>query len=171
VSSRQPVRAQHQALVAIVAVLGVTVASCNSGDYSTSESDEPSASASQPSPETSADVEESSSPSTIGVDECRSTPFFEGDDDPDSTAQLTHEAWELGDEACAEFLMTRPAREELFAQDGSDNPYEFALCRASDVGAVDQHCGFFTEGAELRLLMHHSEDNGWQVVDVEFLDA
>lgn len=155
----------------VAVLVSVVVAGCSSsGDNEADVGPTSTPSAETPSGE-SAIEDIVPTASTIAIDECRTTPFSEGDEDPESTARLAHEAWELGDETCAELLMTSAAFRELFAEDGTDSPYRLSNCRASNVGAVDEQCGFFTVGAELRFLMDYSESDGWQVVDVEFLDA
>jgi hypothetical protein len=86
--------------------------------------------------------------------------------DPAPAAQAVFQAWERGDEACAQLLMTDDAFDELFARDGSGATDVFQGCEEQADPEPYVDCAFTYEGGATHYLMRFSPLAGWTVYDI-----
>ena len=103
-------------------------------------------------------------PVTVPPDQCADA----GSDPeaPEPAAETVFEAWTLGDEDCAAFLMTPAARVELFSRDGAGATDVFQGCVEVDDPEPAIDCAFTFEGGSTHYLMNFSDTDGWTVFDV-----
>ena len=102
---------------------------------------------------------------TLDPEDCAAAG--EGPAQPGIAAETVFEAWTLGDEACADLLMTDDALAELFSRDGTDAADQFQGCTEVDEPDPHADCAFTYEGGSTHYLMQYSATDGWQVFAVE----
>ena len=85
---------------------------------------------------------------------------------PGLAAETVFEAWTLGDEACADLLMTDDALAELFSRDGEGATDQFQQCTEVEEPDPQADCAFTYEGGATHYQMQYSPTDGWQVVDI-----
>jgi hypothetical protein len=98
---------------------------------------------------------------TVAPGLCKSSP----PDDPDTTAQVVYQAYTLGDEDCADKLMTAKARGQLFAIPGKGGGWTFQGCTEQDVPDPHTDCAFSFTGGATHFRMNYGT-GGWEVYDV-----
>ena len=86
-------------------------------------------------------------------------------DDPDITANVVVDAYQVGDRDCASNLMTDEALDDLFAIPGGGGGWEFRGCdEVNDPETDPTSCAYRFEGGSTTLNMQY--DNGWVVFEV-----
>jgi len=98
---------------------------------------------------------------TVAPGLCKSSP----PDDPEPTALVVYQAYTLGDENCADKLMTASARSKLFAIPGKGGGWTFQGCTGQDVPDPHTDCAFTFAGGATHFRMNYGT-GGWEVYDV-----
>lgn len=163
------------ALLAVIAVLLALLLLSDddgddeaTGDTSTSLATTTSSSTSTTEPPTSttdAPGTSAAPPVTLDPDDCAAAG--EGPAQPGLAAETVFEAWTLGDEACADLLMTDDALAELFSRDGTGATDQFQGCTEVDQPDPHADCAFTYEGGATHYLLQFSPTDGWQVFDID----
>jgi hypothetical protein len=157
------------ALVALIAVLLIVLLLVSGGDddeadvaTSTSTTAEATTTTITRATTTTKATTTSASPAaTVAPGLCKSSP----EDDPDTTAQVVYQAYTLGDEDCADKLMTAKARNQLFAIPGKGGGWTFQGCSEQDVPDPHTDCAFSFSGGATHFRMNHGS-GGWEVYEV-----
>lgn len=160
-------------LVAVVLVLlallllddddddGDVTAGTSTTELATSTTVEPSSTTSTTAPTTTTEA-----PSvTLDPDDCDAAGANAAQ--PGLAAQTVFEAWTIGDQSCADLLMTDDALTELFSRDGAGATDELQGCTEQDEPDPHADCAFTYEGGSTHYLMSFSPTTGWQVFDIE----
>jgi hypothetical protein len=159
------------ALVALIAVLLIVLLLVSGGDddeadvaTSTSTTDEATTTTTTRATTTTkakATTTSASPAATVAPGLCKSSP----EDDPDTTAQVVYQAYTLGDEDCADKLMTAKARNQLFAIPGKGGGWTFQGCSEQDVPDPHTDCAFSFSGGATHFRMNYGS-GGWEAYEV-----
>ena len=178
---------RRRALLAVLAVASVALASCGDDDATTAPTTEADdggttsttqgtttteasttttaegTTTTAPTTSTTAPTTSTSAtPTTIDPARCVSSAA----DDPDPTAEVVYEAYTVGDRSCAGNLATADALDALFAIPGGGGGWSFEGCSEQASPAPHTLCSYRFEGGSTGFRMDYSETEGWTVYEV-----
>ncbi len=165
-------------LVALVAVVGITLLAVGGGNDSTAadgssttlESTTTASSTTSSSTSTSTSTSSTTSttsttlapPPTVTPGLCASG----SPDDPDHSVEVMIQAYSLRDRACADKLGTKAAVDALFAIKGNGSGWQYQGCSETEDTDPYLDCAYTFTGGATHLKTSYSDTDGWVIFEV-----